>query len=115
MARPIKYNIDDMIAIIEKYTEETELPILKEVCYMNNWLYNTVMKLQRDNEDLFHSIKRLLDKKEVKLERGALSGKLDKTMAIFSLKQLGWKDKQEIETIQTERIQIVDDLDEDIT
>lgn len=31
------------------------------------------------------------------MERGGLEGKIDKTMAIFSLKQLGWKDRQEID------------------
>jgi hypothetical protein len=36
-------------------------------------------------------------RKEVVLEKGTLTGVYDKTMAIFSLKQLGWKDKQEIE------------------
>lgn len=32
------------------------------------------------------------------LEKGALTGKYDKTMAIFSLKQLGWRDKIETES-----------------
>ena len=41
--------------------------------------------------------KRAIDKKEAQLERMALSGDVDKTMAIFSLKQLGWSDKQQVE------------------
>jgi hypothetical protein len=32
------------------------------------------------------------------LEKGGLTGKYDKTMVIFSLKQLGWRDKIEAES-----------------
>lgn len=92
-----KYNIAEMTRIIIAYTDETDVPILKEVCYKNNWDYQYVMNLQAANEDLREPIKRLLDKKESDLERGGLTGKVDKTMAIFSLKQLGWRDKIEIE------------------
>lgn len=92
-----KYDIAKMVEIIDDYTDKTSVPILKEICYQNHWYYDYVMQLQRNNEDLTHSIKRLLDKKEVALERGMISGDLKATACIFSLKQLGWKDKQEIE------------------
>ena len=101
MARPITYHPEEMIEIIEKYTEETELPILKEVCYLNNWNYDTVMRLQRENELLYQSIKRLLAKKEVVLEKKGLDGSMNKSMAMFSLKQLGWRDRQEV-TVNTD-------------
>jgi len=92
----IKYNIDEMVDIIERYTDDTEIPILKEVAYQNYWNYDTIMKYQRVNENLMQSIKRLLDKKEAQLERKGLNKEIDRTVAIFSLKQLGWKDRQEI-------------------
>lgn len=92
----IKYNIDEMVDIIERYTDDTEIPILKEVVYQNYWNYDTIMKYQRVNENLMQSIKRLLNKKEAQLERKGLNKEIDRTVAIFSLKQLGWKDRQEI-------------------
>lgn len=95
--RSDKYNIEEMCNIIDDYTDSTYVPILKEVCYQNHWNYDTVMKYQRENEELMQSIKRLLDKKEADLERGGLTGTLNKTVVVFSLKQLGWKDKQETE------------------
>ena len=39
----------------------------------------------------------LIAKKEAQLERLALEKQIDSRMAIFSLKQLGWKDKAELE------------------
>lgn len=93
--RPPKYDIEEIIDIIEKYIEETDLPIFKEVCYLNNWDDKYVYALGRKNEDLSHCIKKLSNKKEVELERGGLTGKYNPTMVVFSLKQLGWRDKQE--------------------
>ena len=99
MARPKsgKYNIKDIAKIIIDYTNTTDLPILKEVCYQNNLSYDYIMELKRDPEniELTQSIKMLLYKKEVELEKGGLIGKYNNTMSIFSLKQLGWKDRQE--------------------
>ena len=93
--RPPKYDTEEIIDIIEKYIEDTDLPIFKEVCYLNNWDDKYVYALGRKNEDLSHCIKKMSNKKEVELERGGLTGKYNPTMVVFSLKQLGWKDKQE--------------------
>ena len=95
--RPQKYDLKEMVEIICDYTDNTVLPILKEVCYLNGWNFDTLMNLERQDEDLNWAIKRLLQKKEVEVERGGLIGKYNQTMAVFTLKQLGWKDKQDIE------------------
>lgn len=109
-----KYDIAKMIKIIEKYTDETDLPILKEVCYKNSWYYDYVMELQRKHEKLTHSIKRLLAKKEVELERGGLTGKYQQTQTIFSLKQLGWTDNKESSDVSNNnRVVIVNSLPKD--
>lgn len=101
MARPSfeKYNIDFMKKKIDEYIESRKksIPILKECCLLNDWDYDYVMKLQREHEGLRQSIKKLLNWKEVKLEQGAMTGQLNTTMAVFSLKQLGWRDKHEQE------------------
>lgn len=94
-----KYAIAYMTARIGQYLDyyDGPVPILKECCLLNEWNYDYVMELQRKHEELSQSIKKLLDWKEVKLERGALNGSIDKTMAIFSLKQPahGWTDQRE--------------------
>lgn len=93
--RPPKYDIEYIIETMDRYIEETELPIFKEVCYLNNWNTKYIYELGSKNEELSDTIKKLSDKKEVVLERGGLIGKYNPTMVVFSLKQLGWKDKQE--------------------
>lgn len=110
MSRPKteKYKIENLCKEIDNYTKKTELPILKELCYKKDYNYDYLIHMQRDNEELYQSIKKLLYKKESTLERKALNGEMNSTMAIFSLKQLGWKDKQnnEIEERTTPKIEI---------
>ena len=96
MARPVVWTdkkIKETRDLINKYTDNTEIPSIAEFCYKN------AIRKQRlyEIDELSDSIKRLLEKKEWKLENGALNGDIDKTMAIFSLKQIGWTDKQEID------------------
>lgn len=114
----IKYDIPEMIEIIDKYTNETDIPILKEVCYQNYWNYDYITELQRNNENLSWSIKRLLNKKEAQLERLSLTKVIDRTTAIFSLKQLGWKDRQEVsfaeEQISEISVKVIRSTNEDI-
>lgn len=96
MARPKKYTeeyLAELAESLEDYIDTTEIPILKEWCYQNG----VPSKHVYDFEELSDSIKRLIDKKEAALERKGLQGEVDKTMAIFSLKQLGWSDKQQVE------------------
>ena len=94
MARPPspKYDLDFMLDTIYEYTEANTIPILKEVCYKNNWDFDYLHDLAREQPILSLAIKRLMAKKETNLERGALAGKINHAMAIFSLKQLGWRD-----------------------
>lgn len=107
MARPKtnKYKIKEMIQKINNYTDNIKLPdipILKEICVENDWNYDYIMKLQRGNEELRQSIKRLLMKKEVLLEKGMTGGQLVASASIFSLKQLGWRDEAKIEILEQE-------------
>lgn len=99
MARPVseKYKIDFVIKTMNDYIDNTELPIFKEVCYQNKWDTARIYQLGNENEELLDTIKALTNKKETELERGGLTGKYSATMAVFSLKQLGWKDKQEVD------------------
>lgn len=97
MARPSTGKYDNLRKDIIEYTNTTEYPILKELCYQKHYNYDYVMQLQRDDEELSQSIKELLYKKEAYLEREGIKGNLAQTMAVFTLKQLGWKDNIEVE------------------
>lgn len=111
MARPKTGKYDNLKQDIIDYTEQTEYPILKELCYLKHYNYDYVMQLQRANEELSQSIKELLYKKESYLEREGIKGNLAQTMAVFTLKQLGWRDNIEVKAENTNRITIVNDLE----
>lgn len=78
---------------MDKYTAETEIPILAE--------FAVSIKVHRqalyEHPELTDGIKRLITKKEAQLETLALYGGVNSTMAIFSLKQIGWTDRKEVE------------------
>lgn len=94
---------EKILKLLDEYIEKTDIPILVEFCYLNNirrqFLY--------ENKLMTDSIKRLIEKKEAQLERKALNKEIEKTMAIFSLKQLGWKDVNE--TILSGGVKIIKD------
>ena len=112
-----KYELDFMLEQIDEYTNNTEIPILKELCYQQYWNYDYIIKIKAEKEELGRSIKRLLDKKEAQLEKLSLNRIIDRTTAIFSLKQLGWKDRVETEFIDEKdnvlRIEVVDNSGND--
>jgi len=94
VGRPIVHDRQKLLEAIEKYIDETPIPIVSEFAYLNGLNRTSVYEI----EELSDAIKKLVSKKEVALERLGLSGAPNVSpMAIFSLKQLGWKDKQEIE------------------
>ena len=111
MARPKTGKYDNLVQDIIDYTEQTEYPILKELCYLKHYNYDYVMQLQRDNEELSQSIEELLYKIESYLEREGIKGNLAQTMAVFTLKQLGWRDNIEVKAENTNRITIINDLE----
>lgn len=113
MSRPIKYTdevIDEIVIAMDTYIDMTDIPIAAEFAWQNKIPKSTLYNLAEKHEGLLDSIKRLTDKKEAQLERQGLQGIIDKTMAIFSLKQLGWKDKTEVEGSVTVGIKIIDDI-----
>lgn len=96
IGRPPKleeHDIQELVNKFEKYVEETEIPIVVEFAYLNN-LDRTFLY---DRAEFSTVLKKCIQKKESQLEKGSLMGVLNSTQAIFSLKQLGWKDKQEID------------------
>lgn len=97
MSRPVEYT-DEVIKWIcgsmEKYTQETPIPKFAEFCFINELSREYLYEIARSNKELSYNIKRLFLKKETALENGILSQTVNVTGGIFSLKQLGWSDKQ---------------------
>jgi len=102
MARPVKYTKEVQLEIkadMEKYIEETDIPILAEFAYTRDIRRNKLYEL----DELKDTIKRMMEKKEAQLEKLAELNIINTTMAVFSLKQLGWRDRVEHDTkIQAE-------------
>jgi hypothetical protein len=95
--RPRIRNRKEIAAMLEAYTDSKDIPVLAEFAYQNNIRRDYLYEMAKDDEDLSNAIKRCAEKKEAQLEIKSLKGEINPTQAIFSLKQLGWTDKQGIE------------------
>lgn len=95
--RSPKYSEDRIGELVERFREyikETDLPIIAEFAYQNE-IDKTIIY----DKDEFSTLRKMATaKKEAKLERATLTGEYNPTMAVFSLKQLGWTDKQQVES-----------------
>ena len=93
--RPRKYTDEEIQGIYDKpteYIDATTIPILNEFAYMNDLVRQSLY----DYPELSTLLKRCSQKKQANLEKAALANKVNVPMAIFSLKQMGWSDRQEI-------------------
>jgi ABC-type xylose transport system substrate-binding protein len=96
VGRPRKYSakqIKEISQKLEEYIETAEIPIVAEFAYKNNIVREELYKY----DEFSTLLKKLIAKKETVLEKGMLSGDLVTSAAIFSLKQVGWSDKQQTE------------------
>lgn len=91
--RPREYDRVAILAEFEKYIAETDIPIVAEFAARHG-MHKTTMKDWGDEAEML--IARCISKKEAGLERLGLDGSVNTTMAVFSLKQLGWTDKQDV-------------------
>lgn len=83
-----------LLEALREYIDANEIPILAEFAYKNHVCRENLYTF----DELKYTIKELIAKKETGLERRMISGVPGvATGCIFSLKQLGWTDKQEIE------------------
>ena len=94
--RPRKYSKKEVLDLKEKFREyisKADIPIIAEFAYRNGILREALY-----DYDEFSTLRKLcIQKKEAQLEIKALLGEVNSTMAIFSLKQLGWTDKSQTE------------------
>lgn len=98
MARPNKYDADDLANKLEIYIEEEANPIIAGFCIRpGSPCRDTLYELAKNNKRLSDTIKKAIQKQEVFYENGAALGVVNPTFAIFKLKQPahGWTDKQQ--------------------
>ena len=98
MGRPKKYTkefIEELHKKFIEYIDFNDIPILSEFASKNGLYRQQIYELFKD-PPYNDAIKMCHTKKEAGLERNGLLGKIDRSVAIFSLKQLGWKDTQTI-------------------
>lgn len=112
--RPRKVDVQNLIDGVDEYLASTTLPIVAEYALQNGitreYLYQLASKEEEEGRpELSHAIKRIAETKAIVLEKGALIGKFSASMAIFSLKQLGWKDRPEDKS-EGAGVTIVDDF-----
>lgn len=79
-------------AQFEAYIAATEIPIIVEFCA----LHRVSREFIYQNDDFAELRTHCIAKKEAALERLGLTGKVDTRMAMFSLTQLGWSNKQDV-------------------
>lgn len=93
VGRPPKFEEpekQELVSKFERYIEENDLPIIAEFAAQNG-LWKSYFY---DHPEFANLIKIATTKKEGALERGALTRQYDTGMSAFSLKQLGWRDKE---------------------
>lgn len=99
MARPRKESdkklIEDAWEYLRECEENDEIPQVLRFAHRHNMTKNGLYYRANQNLELLTTINRIIEAKQLVLEEGALTGKFNSTMSVFSLKQLGWKDKVE--------------------
>ncbi len=114
MARLVTVYTPEKLEEIEKqfltYIEVTEIPIVSEFCYSIGMIREEIYK----HPELSYALKLCITKKENVLESGTLRGKWNPAMAIFSLKQIGWKDKSDEVAEQKDPINLTINIKNDL-
>ena len=96
-----KVRAKDLVNDADAYIENADPPILAEYAHIHGitrqYLYQLAdIEKKKGHPELSDTLKKISEAKEIKLEKKGLSGEYAPNVAIFSLKQLGWSDKQEI-------------------
>lgn len=125
-----KYTAKYICAEVEKYLAECKekqlIPVVKDFCLSRDMCYDYIMQLRQepkdgseteqqrsDRESISQSINKIVQIKEVMLEREGLNGNYNSSMAIFALKQLGWTDRIQTQNDTNIHISLVEWEDDD--
>ncbi len=111
MGHPVTVYTPERLAEIkqamEEYIKNSAIPILAEFAFNNDIRRQTLYEIP----ELADTRKKMMEKKEFQIEKMAMTNKINSTFAIFSLKQMGWRDKHEIETKGTVTVYLDKDSD----
>jgi hypothetical protein len=114
--RPRKYTkelIEEIRVKLDEYIDNNDIPILAEFAYQNNIKRARLYELRNEDEDFSCTMEKIKAKKEAQLEKLGLMNVINSTVSIFSLKQLGWSDKQQIDVSGNVGVTIINDMNDD--
>jgi len=101
--RPREWDREKLLTDLEDYVNNTEIPIASEFAYLQGMNRQYLYEIP----EISDAIKWLMTKKEAQLERKGLNNEVNIGMAIMSLKQMGWKDRPDVNTSETGGLRIV--------
>ncbi len=93
--RPPKYTKEireKLLEAFDKYIDDTPMSIIAEFAYKNDVSREELY----DWPEFATLLKKCVTKKEAYLEKEGVAGNTNPAVTIFSLKQLGWRDRHEI-------------------
>lgn len=93
--RPREFDRAIIAQAFKAYIEGEEIPIVAEFAAKQGFGKHILYNFAEADEEFNNLLRDCITKKEAALERKGLKGEVALPMAIFSLKQLGWSDKQE--------------------
>lgn len=116
VGRPLKFkSVEELEKKINAYfKDKSNIPYT--VTDLAVWLdcdRKTLINYE-EKEEFFHTIKKAKTKIEASIEKAALMGAYNPTFSIFNMKNnFGWQDKHEVDTTNSNRIEIINDLPSD--
>ena len=113
VGRPLKFkSVEELEKKIDAYfKDKNNIPYT--VTDLAVWLDcdRRTLTNYEEKDEFFPTIKKAKTKIEASIEKGALMGVYNPTFSIFNMKNnFGWQDKHEVDTTNSNRVQIINDL-----
>lgn len=102
MGRPREHDREALLQSLLDYIESKTFPVISEWAYQNGVPRQKAYAMP----ELSDALQLAITKKEANLELYALAGKIPVAMAIMSLKQIGWSDRQRIDVAEAENVPV---------
>lgn len=96
VGRPVKWDTEKLAEDMLEYTRNNLVPCINAFCYDIGLNSIYLWELAKKSDKLTESIKLLIDKKIADTEKGMIIGKINPTVGIWILKQLGQTDRASI-------------------
>lgn len=96
-----RVSVRKLVKDADEYIREAMPPIVAEYANQHGISRQYIYQLGKKYPEVNDTIKKIIDAKEICLERNGLNGNFNPAMAIFSLKQLGWRDLPKEEAVES--------------